>query len=83
MENWSDNTDVQRYTWFEKPVQLKFWLEGEEDYCWGIGYRDEIICACCGTVVSLDEFYTQDFPEEIVPIAVYKDWVDFSDEIGD
>lgn len=60
---------------FDKPTQVKFREIGEEEYIeYGIAYREEVICACCGGIFELNE---------VEILEVYENWVDFKDEIGE
>lgn len=34
---------------FDEPTQVNF-IDGTQNYYKGIGYKDEIICLCCGGV---------------------------------
>ena len=59
---------------FDRPTQVKFAdPDNVGEFCYGIAYNDEIICACCGGVFPIDEIDG--------PIIEYADWVDFSDYI--
>ena len=64
--------------WYDVPTQVA-WFDGGT-YAAGIAYHDEIICACCGGVESIEEVieYT---PEGVVPIVEYKNWIDFKEDI--
>ena len=64
--------------WYGAPTQVAYFDEGT--YASGIAYCDEIICACCGGVVSIDEVI-ECTPEGVVPIVEYNHWVDFKEEI--
>ena len=67
-------------TWFDAPTQVA-WFE-DNHYNAGIAYRDEIICACCGGVISIKE--TVDFaPSGVAPIVAYDEWVNIHEEIID
>ena len=63
--------------YFEIPTQV-FWkdtdsiYDSEIEYFVGIAYKDEIICACCGAVVHVDEV-----PE----ILEFKYWSNIAEEI--
>ena len=68
---------------FEKPTQIKVLIIGETDtetditsykICGAIGYKDMIICGCCGQV-----FYCNN--SDIYLIAEYNSWMDISEEI--
>ena len=62
---------------FDKPTQVRF-REENGDIGYGIAFNDYIICACCGTVFSLTD------EDDGVKIEdVYKNWIGFSDEIGE
>ena len=65
-------------TWFDVPTQVAYF--DEHVYHSGIAYKDEIICACCGGVIEIDDLI-QWAPVGVVPIVPYKDWVSFRDEI--
>lgn len=63
--------------YFETPTQVMFWQDREKmhenniDYFVGIAYHDEIICACCGGIVEINEVENiETFP-----------WVDITDAI--
>ena len=67
---------------FDTPTQVKFFES--EDWLTGIGYKDEIICGCCGCVFPIDQIYelAEEADTEIVdPIQPYKNWLDISEEI--
>lgn len=68
--------------YFDVPTQV-FWknpdfgdtdsiYDSETEYFVGIAYKDEIICACCGAVVYVDEV-----PE----ILEFKYWSNIAEEI--
>lgn len=65
-------------TWFDVPTQVA-WFD-EDYYRAGIAYQDEIICACCGGISSIDEII-EFAPAGVTPIVVYENWADFTDEI--
>ena len=67
---------------FDIPTQVRF-FEGAY-WLTGIGYKDEIICGCCGGVFQIDQIYelAEEADTEIVdPIQPYKNWIDISEEI--
>lgn len=68
--------------YFDIPTQVKFWDYDGDHYIGGIGYRDEIICGCCGGIFDINEIY-KFAPIDLCegPIVVYDDWVDISNEI--
>lgn len=59
---------------FERPTQVKFWDDGR--WIGGIGYRDEIICGCCGGIFEVNELL-EDNPNGIVRLP----WIDINEEI--
>lgn len=69
------------YTNFDVPTQVKFWDYDGGHYIGGIGYRDEIICGCCGGVFEISEIY-EFAPEHIKEsIVAFEGWVDINDKI--
>lgn len=76
--------DTVKLDWFEKPVQVNFYDFDNERWLNGIGYKDEIICAECGGIISLEEMYDEEIlAVEANPVRAFGgDWVDFSDYIG-
>lgn len=73
---------MKKYDYFEAPTQVKFWGYGSKRYYGGIAYRNEIICGCCGGVVSISDIY-ESAPDTLEddPIVVYNSWVGLSSEI--
>lgn len=65
-------------TWFDVPTQVA-WFE-DNHYCAGIAYGDEVICACCGGVTSIEEII-EFAPTGVAPIVAYNDWVNVHEEI--
>ena len=59
--------------YYDFPVQVSFFDE-EGNVAWGIGYRNEIICACCGSTFETGE---------VEIIREYEDWVNFTAEIAE
>ena len=80
---------------FDTPTQVKFVdfgiapedNGGEILWLGGIAYRDEIICGCCGGIISLEDLYADHedlkdvFPGHESPIVNYDNWVDINNEI--
>lgn len=69
--------------YFDVPTQV-FWknpdfgdtdsiYDSETEYFVGIAYKDEIICACCGAIIHVDEV-----PE----ILEFSHWVTLAEEIS-
>ena len=76
----TDNFSSPIPTYFNTPMQVAFW--DETHYIGGIAYKDEIICGCCGGVVSIEE--VREFaPEGVEPIVVYDDWANIDEFIID
>ena len=69
------------YTNFDVPTQVKFWDYEGAHYIGGIGYRDEIICGCCGGVFKISEIYEFAPAEVEEPIVALEDWVNLEEEI--
>ena len=65
-------------TYFDVPTQVA-WFD-DNHYCAGIAYGDEVICACCGGVESIEEII-EFAPSGVAPIVAYRDWVSFVGEI--
>lgn len=40
---------------FNIPTQVNFFHPDSNEWCYGIAYNSEIICACCGGVIPIDE----------------------------
>lgn len=67
--------------YFNKPTQLMFWDSDSGTYLGGIGYRDEIICGCCGGVFEASEIIHDAVNDEVVPFLELA-WVDINEAIG-
>ena len=68
--------------YFETPKQVMFHdIDNPHSWLVGIGYKDEIICACCGGVYEIAEVC--ELSEGYVDQAIYpyEDWVSLADEI--
>lgn len=61
---------------FERPTQVKFWDADNEKWVGGIGYRDEVICGCCGGIFEVNELL-EDNHDGIIRLP----WVDINEEI--
>ena len=62
------------------PKQVMFW-DGE-GMCSGILYKDVVICACCGGVYEVQDIL-ENVPEGQTALRIFKDWIGFSEEIGE
>ena len=68
--------------YFEKPTQVMFHdIDEVGNWCVGIAYKKEIICACCGGVYDIDEVC--ELSEGYVEQAIYpyENWVALEAEI--
>lgn len=61
------------------PRQIVFW-DGE-NYCAGIMVGKLLICGCCGGTFDLDEIIDQAREDGQVPVKMFDDWANISDEI--
>ena len=70
--------------YFEKPKQVMFAdPESPGEWLIGIAHYDEIICACCGGVFSIDEVVETAAEDGVVnAIYPYEDWIDIAYEIS-
>ena len=57
---------------FDIPTQVMFWDFTENCYTYGIAYKDEIICGCCGATIESGDF---------VLLHIYDEWLNITDEI--
>ena len=68
--------------YFESPKQVMFHdIDNPHSWLVGIGYKDEIICACCGGVYEIAEVC--ELSEGYVDQAIYpyETWIRLDDEI--
>ena len=65
---------------FNTPTQVMFWDIYGDHYTYGIAYKDEIICGCCGGVFKISGI-VEHTPIELQPIYPYENWADFTEEI--
>ena len=72
--------------YYGTPCQVRFIDLGDPNnptMCGGIAYKDEIICGCCGTVLSIQEIINDaekagvHFDDAIIEL----DWIDIDQEI--
>lgn len=94
MENYNDIKTMKEEkrtefkTYYERPTQVMFYEAESNTWSWGIAYRDDIICACCGAVLHITEIIDDfiDYAEEnkaklSKPIYEYNYWCDVTDYI--
>ena len=73
-------------TYYDVPTQVVFYDGGEDsqhpEFCSGIAYKNEIICACCGGVIEISEVIA-DAKEDGIKTAIYDyaDWCDIREAI--
>ena len=67
--------------YFNKPTQVVFYDADGDSWKSGIAYCGEIICACCGRVIKIDEIYNFAPAEIAQPIFPYNNWCDITDDI--
>jgi hypothetical protein len=67
---------------FDIPTQVMFAdPDNYDEWLFGIAYKDEIICGCCGGVFEISDVIKM-APEHIIePIRQYKEWTNISDAI--
>ena len=67
---------------FNCPTQVKFYDAEINRWRGGIAYGDEIICGCCGGILSIDEVLADAEEAGISQgIESYDFWLPFSEEI--
>ena len=71
--------DEKKY--FDRPQQVKFWDSTQQEYFFGIAYRDEIICSCCGGIFEIREVIEGAKEDEHKQAIIPTYWVDFSNYI--
>lgn len=59
--------------YFDIPTQVHFFVPFTSEWCYGIAYHNEIICACCGGIFELDEV------ESVTKLT----WIGFAEDIAD
>ena len=79
---------MENVYWFEAPTQVRVYdciENGEAQFFNAIAFEDKIICACCGMLLSIDAIYSNADEDHYTGevIKPFKDWVDFSDYIGE
>lgn len=74
-------TMLERITNFDYPTQVKFWDEDGARWIGGIGFKDIIICGCCGATIEIEEIYDSTPSWIDNPIKIYKNWLNISSEI--
>ena len=65
---------------FDVPTQVMFWDITMDHYTYGIAYKNEIICGCCGGVFEIAEI-VEHTPIELQSIYPYENWADLTEEI--
>lgn len=79
---------AQFKTYYNVPTQVMFYEADPDTWSWGIAYKEDIICACCGTVLHITEIIDDfvDYAEEnkvqiSKPIYEYDGWCDIVDAV--
>ena len=69
--------------YFDRPKQVMFFEAENQEWCVGIAYKDEIICACCGGIFNIDEVYelADDLGIEEA-VHPYENWCNIKDEVA-
>lgn len=67
--------------YFHKPTQVKFYESEDMSWHGGIAYCDEIICGCCGDVLSIKEIEKLAKEDGLETGIQELDWVPISEEI--
>lgn len=68
-------------TFYDIPTQVKYREKGSNYWdVYGIAYRDELICACCGGITELEELAKAEAAGEI-EFTEIPEWVNFTYEI--
>ena len=71
---------MEKKMYFEVPTQV-IWIDADNVRYAGIAYRDEIICACCGGIESIEEIY-EFAPEGVENPIIELEWISVREEIG-
>ena len=68
--------------YYEQPTQVVFTDDCGETWNYGIAYQDEIICMCCGCLVSIEELieFAQEDNYEGDIIIEEPEWVDITED---
>ena len=83
-----DGKKAEFKTYYDIPTQVMFYEADPNVWSWGIAYKDDIICACCGAVLHITEIIDDfvDYAEEkgaklSKPIYEYDGWCDIVEGI--
>ena len=63
---------------YNEPTQVK-WYDYEDMAQYGIAYKDYVICACCGSLIPIEQIYEDSMRDK--PIETLDYWIDFSEFI--
>ena len=72
------------YIYFDHPVQVMFLDIMDSDdvhYSAGIGYKDEVICGCCGATFSIKDIEADAKELDMIPFYVFPEWITLTEEI--
>lgn len=67
--------------YFDQPTQIAFYDNVANHYVGGIGYKDEVICGCCGGVLKIEDIYACCRGLDKRPIIPFSKWVNIGEEI--
>lgn len=59
---------------FERPTQVAFYNIENDCYDAGIAYGDEIICLCCGGIISIEELLEETSGTEVRAPIIQLSW---------
>jgi hypothetical protein len=70
-------------SYFEKPVQVKFYNPEDGRWLGGIAIRESVICCECGQELSIYDIFRKEKPNEPDPEdrIIELKWISISDEI--
>ena len=63
---------------YPMPRQVLWWDYDGHYYRYGIAYRNEVICSCCGAIEEISDI--EEFcPQSLIPILELGDWYDLEE----
>ena len=70
------------FAFYDIPKQVMFYDDKEKTWLAGIAYKDEIICACCGNAIKIQEIENSAKNTQYKRVIYeYEDWVDLGESI--
>lgn len=74
--------------YFEQPVCLLYYDANESNeevehfhYCFGIGYKNTIVCGCCGAHCDIADIIADAIADKVEPFYVFPEWIDLADAL--